>query len=47
MCFIPLSVLRASPFSLQYNDLVVAKARARNIWGYGAYSESNTSGAYI
>jgi hypothetical protein len=46
-CYIPLTVLRASPFSLQYNDLVVVKARARNVWGYGAFSENNTSGAHV
>lgn len=46
-CFVPLSVLRAIPYSLQFNELVVAKARARNAWGYGAYSEINTSGAFI
>jgi len=46
-CFIPLTVLRAAPYSLEFNDLVVAKARAKNIWGFGAYSENNTAGAYI
>lgn len=46
-CFVPLTVLRATPYLLTLNNLVVAKARARNVWGYGAYSESNTAGAYI
>jgi len=46
-CFVPLTVLRSNPYLLEFNDLVVAKARARNAWGYGIYSESNTAGASI
>jgi hypothetical protein len=46
-CFVPLTVLRASPYLLEFNDLVFAKARARNIWGYGAFSEKNVIGVAI
>ena len=46
-CFIPLTVLRASPYNLEFEDKVVAKARARNVFGYGHYSEPNLLGAAI
>jgi len=30
VCFVPLTTLRAAPYNLVYNDLVIAKARAQN-----------------
>lgn len=44
-CLVPLTTLRASPYSLAYNALVVAKVRARNSVGYSAYSTANSAGA--
>lgn len=46
-CFIPLTTLRIGPFSLIRKALVVAKARARNQFGIGEYSELNVSGALV
>jgi hypothetical protein len=46
-CFVPLSTLRTTPFSLSRNNLVVVKARAHNQFGYGDYSEPNTAGATV
>lgn len=41
-------MLRQAPYSLVYNDLVVAKIRARNSIGWAnEYSEENTDGAKI
>ena len=40
-------MLRASPYNLEFKDTVVAKARARNIFGSGHYSEPNLTGAAI
>lgn len=42
------SVLRQSPYSLEYNDLVVVKIRARNSIGMAIeFSDENTLGARI
>lgn len=46
-CLIPMSALRASPISLVYPNLVVAKYKAKNAIGWGAYSPENSSGATI
>lgn len=40
-CPIPISVLRASPFSLAQGDLVVVRVSATNVVGTSAYSSSN------
>lgn len=45
-CRIPMSILRASPFSLPFRAAVTAKVRAMNEDGYGEYSSSG-SGATI
>ena len=42
-----MTVLRTSPYDLQFKDKVVAKVRARNAFGYGHYSEPNVSGATV
>jgi len=46
-CEIPISVLRMSPYNLDYPNIVVAKVRSRNINGWSDYSEPNTQGAII
>lgn len=48
-CHIPMqSVLRQAPYSLEYNDLVVAKIKARNSIGWASsYSDENSVGAKI
>ena len=46
-CFMPLSTLRAAPYNLIYNDMVVAKARAKNSKGFGHFSEPNIFGARV
>lgn len=46
-CEVPLAVLRAAPFSLEYPDLVAAKVRSRNINGWSDYSDLNTEGGSI
>lgn len=46
-CIIPMSTLRASPFSLTLGTILNVKVRARNVIGYGDYSNPNTIGAVI
>jgi antitoxin (DNA-binding transcriptional repressor) of toxin-antitoxin stability system len=46
-CHVPMTVLRAAPYSLQYGALVVAKLRARNAVGWGPYSPENSVGALV
>ena len=48
-CLIPMSALRAAtgPISLVYPNLMVAKYKAKNAIGWGAYSPENSSGATI
>ena len=46
-CEVPLDVLRAEPFNLEYPDLVAAKVRSRNINGWSDYSDINTEGGSI
>jgi len=46
-CDVPMSTLRASPYSLTYGALVVAKAYATNSIGNGGISPENSSGATI
>jgi hypothetical protein len=46
-CDIPLSVLRASPFSLERGALVQARVQARNANGWGGLSQVNLAGALV
>jgi hypothetical protein len=46
-CEIPIDVLRANPYNLDYPDLVVAKVKSRNINGWSDFSDTNTVGAQI
>jgi hypothetical protein len=48
-CYVPVqSVLRQPPYSLEYNEMVVAKVKARNSIGWAAsYSTPNTVGALV
>lgn len=46
-CHVPMSVLRAAPYSLVYGDLTVAKVRAANSVGWGSYSNDNGVGASV
>lgn len=46
-CHVPLTSLRAAPYSLVYADLVVAKVRASNAIGWGPYSQPNSVGALV
>lgn len=46
-CLVPMTVLRASPYSLSYGTLVVAEVQAYNAKGWGALSIANTVGATI
>jgi hypothetical protein len=43
-CVIPMSVLRAAPYSLGQGDLVVARMRASNAAGVSPYSEDDVVG---
>ena len=46
-CDVPMTVLRAAPFNLKQDDLVVFIVKAVNLIGQGLYSEPNTSGVLI
>lgn len=46
-CDVPVSLLRASPFNLGLQDLVVARVAAYNERGWGAKSAANVAGALI
>jgi len=46
-CLVPMSTLRAAPYSLQYSDLVVAVLRARNAIGWSPWSTANAVGALV
>jgi hypothetical protein len=46
-CLVPLTVLRAAPFELDYPELVFAKVRSMNINGWSSFSEINADGAKI
>lgn len=46
-CLVPMTTLRAAPYSLQYADLVVAVLRARNAIGWSQWSAENGVGALI
>ena len=46
-CFVPMTVLRASPFSLPFEASILVKVRARNSIGWGAYSTSSTAATTV
>jgi hypothetical protein len=46
-CEVPVAVLRAAPYDLALQDLVVARVRAINELGAGPFSDANTDGALI
>lgn len=46
-CIIPMTTLYASPFNLEYNDLVEVRISAYNQFGWSAESDTNTVGATI
>lgn len=46
-CLIPLTTLRAEPWSLQFDQLIQAQISACNINGCGEYSDLNTIGALV
>jgi hypothetical protein len=47
VCEVPLNVLRAVPYSLDYPQVVSVKVRARNVNGWSDYSPVNEQGAII
>lgn len=46
-CSVILSTLRDAPYSLQFDNLVVARIRAHNQFGWAEYSAENIEGAYV
>jgi hypothetical protein len=46
-CTISLQELRAAPFSLTYNQVVVARVKSANEFGESDYSQTNILGATI
>ena len=46
-CFVPMSALRASPFLLNFQDLIEVKVRAQNSVGWSSYSPLNVAGAQV
>lgn len=46
-CIVPMSILTAAPYSLVFDQLVVATVEASNSFGFGTTSSANTSGAKI
>ena len=46
-CLVGMHDLRAAPFSLTYDTLVLAKVLARNERGWSAASDENTVGAKV
>ena len=40
-CHVPMLILRTAPFSLQFQDYIVVKIRAKNSIGWGLYSDLN------
>ena len=46
-CLVPMTALRAGPYSLGYSNLVVAKLRARNDIGWSPLSSENGAGALV
>lgn len=46
-CTVDMSDLWASPYSLSFDSLIQARARAHNSYGWGSFSDSNTIGARV
>lgn len=46
-CDIPMTVLRAAPYSLVQKAIVIAKVSAKNVIGWSPISLPNTAGAQI
>jgi hypothetical protein len=46
-CTVPMSVLRASPYSLGFDALVEVRASAQNSYGWGTVSGTNAVGAQV
>jgi len=46
-CLVPISTLRAAPFSLALDDLVLAQVTATNVIGTNVASTANTAGAVV
>ena len=45
-CIVPMDELRASPYNYAFRELVVARVRAYNFYGWGDdWSTDNTAGA--
>jgi len=43
LCFIPMTALHSSPFSLPYDELIEVIVRAENSRGWGQFSDPNTA----
>jgi len=41
-CLVPMSTLRAEPYSLKFKDYVFAKIKAKNALGWSPYSDLNS-----
>jgi len=46
-CTVLIKTLRAGPYELQFNNLIVARVKAKNAFGWGLYSQPSTAGALI
>jgi hypothetical protein len=46
-CTVPMSILRASPYSLAFDALVAVRVSAQNSYGWGTVSDANTVGAQV
>ena len=46
-CEIPMIKLREGVYSLEFNGLVSAKLKARNMYGWSMVSDANTEGALV
>jgi hypothetical protein len=46
-CNVPYTVLRATPYNLVLNDLVIVRVSAKNSNGWGSNSDASTGGASI
>jgi hypothetical protein len=46
-CLVNLSTLRAAPYSLAFDDYIVASIASMNSFGWSIYSQPNTGGAKI
>jgi hypothetical protein len=42
-----MSLFRAAPFNLDFNDLIIAQVKATNVIGEGLFSDPNTQGIRI